>query len=66
MQFDFENCTNEDAVHYNDNGDDNDSNCKEDIDEEIDQSQQILDLSLHNDLYLCALVQQSSLFILCK
>ena len=64
MQFDFENCTNEDAVRYKDNGDD-DSNCKKDIDEEIDQSK-FLDLSLHNHLYLCALVLQSSLFILCK
>ena len=28
LQFDFENCTNEGAVHY-DNGDDNDLNCEE-------------------------------------
>ena len=28
FQFDFENCTNEGAVHY-DNGDDNDLNCEE-------------------------------------
>ena len=42
MQFDFENYLNKDAVHY-DNGDDNDSNCEEEIDEEIDQSQQIFE-----------------------
>ena len=42
MQFDFENCTNEDAFHYDDNGDD-DSHCEEEIDEEIDQSQQIFE-----------------------
>ena len=42
LQFNFENCTNEDAVHYDDNGDD-DSNCEEEIDEEIDQSQHIFE-----------------------
>ena len=42
LQFDFENYLNKDAVHY-DNGDDNDSNCEEEIDEEIDQSQQIFE-----------------------
>ena len=43
FQLGFENCTNEDAVHYDDNVDDNDSYCEEEINEEIDQSQQIFE-----------------------
>ena len=43
MQFDFKNYTNEETVHYDDNGDNNDMNCEEEIDEKIDQSQQIFE-----------------------
>ena len=54
MQFDFENCTNEDAFHYDDNGDD-DSHCEEEIDEEIDQSQQIFEfITVPSFVSLCS------------
>ena len=43
LQFDFENCTNEDAVNYDDNGDNSDSNCEEEIDDEIDKSLKIFE-----------------------
>ena len=41
MQFNFKNCLNQDTFHYHDNGDDSDSNCEQEIDGKIDQSQQI-------------------------
>ena len=41
MQFNFKNCPNQDTFHYHDNGDDSDSNCEQEIDGKIDQSQQI-------------------------
>ena len=52
LQFDFENLTNEDVVHYGDNGHDNDSNCEEEIDEKLINPSKFLNLSL----YFCALV----------
>ena len=55
LQFDFENCTNEDAVHDDNNGDDNDSNCEEEINEEIDQSQQFFEfISVPSFVSLCS------------
>ena len=66
LQFNFENCTNEDAFHCDDNGDDNDSNCEEEINEKIDQSQQIIEFITVPSFVSWRLVLQSSLFILCK
>ena len=43
LQFNFKNCTNEDAVHYDDKDEENDLNCEEEIDEEIDQFQQVFE-----------------------
>ena len=38
LQFNFKNCTNEDAVHCDDDSDNKDSNCQQEIYEETDQS----------------------------